>query len=80
MTSIGPCTRTAAACPCRARSATAPSSITRTPISPTPRSTTSGTPWHTLYYKDNYARLQRIKARWDPRDEFRHALSIRPPK
>jgi hypothetical protein len=37
---------------------------------------TSGVPWHTLYYKENYARLQRIKARWDPQDVFRHALSI----
>ncbi|MGW1375058.1 FAD-binding oxidoreductase [Streptomyces sp. NPDC002446] len=45
-----------------------------------PALNTSKTPWHTLYYKDNYPRLQRIKARWDPRDEFRHALSIRPPK
>nr|WP_223184623.1 FAD-binding protein [Streptomyces sp. CBMA152] len=40
---------------------------------------TSGVPWHTLYYKDNYPRLQQIKARWDPRDVFHHALSIRPP-
>jgi hypothetical protein len=42
-----------------------------------PALNTSGVPWHTLYYKENYARLQRIKARWDPRDVFRHALSIR---
>jgi aclacinomycin oxidase len=38
----------------------------------------SGVPWHTLYYQDNYPRLQRIKASWDPRDVFRHALSVRP--
>jgi FAD/FMN-containing dehydrogenase len=37
---------------------------------------TSGVPWSTLYYKGNYARLQQIKARWDPRNVFRHALSI----
>jgi len=42
-----------------------------------PALNTSGVPWSTLYYKDNYLRLQRIKAQWDPRDVFRHALSIR---
>jgi hypothetical protein len=42
-----------------------------------PALNTSGVPWHTLYYQASYPRLQRIKARWDPRDVFRHALSIR---
>jgi len=41
---------------------------------------TSGVGWHTLYYLGNYPRLQQIKARWDPRDEFRHALGVRPPQ
>ncbi|AHG88483.1 FAD linked oxidase domain-containing protein [Gemmatirosa kalamazoonensis] len=43
-----------------------------------PAYNTSGVPWHALYYQGNYPRLQRVKARWDPRDVFRHALSVRP--
>lgn len=38
---------------------------------------TSGVSPQTLYYGDNYPRLQRVKAAWDPRDIFRHALSVR---
>jgi hypothetical protein len=41
-----------------------------------PALNTSGVPWHTLYYGANYPRLQRIKAEWDPRNVFRHSLSI----
>ncbi|CAL1519404.1 FAD-dependent oxidoreductase [Chitinophaga sp. MM2321] len=36
----------------------------------------SGVPWHTLYYKDNYPRLQKVKSKWDPLNIFHHALSI----
>ena len=39
----------------------------------------SGVPWHALYYNENYPLLQEIKARWDPRDVFKHVLSIRLP-
>jgi aclacinomycin oxidase len=42
-----------------------------------PTLNTSGIPWHTLYYKSSYRRLQHVKARWDPRNVFRHALSVR---
>ena len=42
-----------------------------------PEWNTSGVPWHTLYFKNNYPRLQRVKATWDPRNVFHHALSIR---
>jgi hypothetical protein len=39
---------------------------------------TSGVPWLTLFYKDNYPQVQRNKSSWDPRNVFHHALSIRP--
>lgn len=41
---------------------------------------TSGAPWHALYYKENYPKLQQVKARWDPRDVFHHAMSVRLPR
>ncbi|KQW13378.1 FAD-binding protein [Streptomyces sp. Root369] len=41
-----------------------------------PRHNRSGLPWHALFYKDNYRRLQEIKRHWDPADYFRHSLSI----
>ena len=37
---------------------------------------TSGVPWHTLYYRDNYPRLQRVKSKYDPLNLFRHSLSV----
>ncbi|MFG1944055.1 FAD-binding oxidoreductase [Nonomuraea sp. NPDC048826] len=40
---------------------------------------TSGVPWHRLYFRDNYPRLQQVKAHFDPLDAFRHALSVRLP-
>ncbi|MDX6327630.1 MAG: hypothetical protein QOI83_13, partial [Streptomycetaceae bacterium] len=35
-------------------------------------------PWHSLYYGDNYARLEHAKSLWDPRQVFRHAQSVSP--
>ncbi|MFI7011789.1 FAD-binding protein [Streptomyces sp. NPDC050145] len=43
-----------------------------------PRWNTSGVPWHRFPYKDNYRRLQRAKAHWDPRGMFGQGLGIRP--
>ncbi|MFC5719639.1 FAD-binding oxidoreductase [Streptomyces gamaensis] len=39
----------------------------------------SGVPWHELYFRGNYRRLQGAKAQWDPNDVFHHAQSIRLP-
>jgi FAD/FMN-containing dehydrogenase len=36
--------------------------------------------WQKLYYKDNYARLQQVKKRWDSANVFRHAQSIEMPQ
>jgi hypothetical protein len=44
-----------------------------------PDANLSGIPWSRLYYKDNYRRLQEVKAVWDPRDFFRHPQSIELP-
>lgn len=38
---------------------------------------TSGVPWHELYYRDNYPRLQKVKAIWDPLNVFQHSLSVK---
>lgn len=43
-----------------------------------PRWNTSGVPWHELFYRENYPRLQRIKQRYDPTGVFHHGLSVRP--
>ncbi len=36
----------------------------------------SGVPWHDLYYGVNFPRLQQAKAKWDPKNVFRHAQSV----
>ncbi|MET9116709.1 FAD-binding protein [Streptomyces longwoodensis] len=43
-----------------------------------PRWNTSGVPWHDLYYKGGYRRLQKVKATWDPTGFFHHAQSVQP--
>lgn len=43
-----------------------------------PQYNRSGVLWQRLYYKENYDRLQAVKTRWDPRNFFRHRMSIEP--
>ncbi|MFD7614369.1 FAD-binding oxidoreductase [Streptomyces sp. NPDC059828] len=45
-----------------------------------PRRNRSGVSWQELYFGSNYARLSGVKGHWDPRDVFRHALSVEPAK
>ncbi|WP_307867852.1 FAD-binding oxidoreductase [Umezawaea beigongshangensis] len=44
-----------------------------------PAYNSSNVPWHDLYYKSNYPRLQQVKAKWDPKDVFQHSQSVRLP-
>jgi FAD/FMN-containing dehydrogenase len=39
----------------------------------------SSVAWSRLYYKDNYPRLQQVKAKWDPKNIFRHSQSVQLP-
>ncbi|SEO28484.1 FAD-binding oxidoreductase [Actinacidiphila rubida] len=40
---------------------------------------TSDVPWSALYYKDNYAKLQRVKKTYDPRNVFHHPQGVELP-
>lgn len=42
-----------------------------------PKWNKSGVPWYTFYYQDNYPRLQKVKAKWDPLNIFHHSLSVK---
>ncbi|MFI6422856.1 FAD-binding protein [Streptomyces sp. NPDC050842] len=41
-----------------------------------PAFNSSGVDWPRIYYGDNHPRLQQVKRAYDPRDVFRHSLSI----
>jgi FAD binding domain-containing protein/berberine-like enzyme len=44
-----------------------------------PAYNSSAVAWHDLYYKGNYPRLQKVKAKWDPKNVFRHRQSVELP-
>lgn len=44
-----------------------------------PQRNRSSVPWSVLYYKGNYARLQQVKKKYDPRNFFRHSQSVQLP-
>ncbi|MCI4040039.1 FAD-binding protein [Streptomyces sp. TRM75563] len=43
-----------------------------------PRQNRTGVPWYEVIWKGNHPRLQRVKNTYDPRNVFRHALSLDP--
>lgn len=43
-----------------------------------PAQNTSGVPWYSLIWKGNYPRLQQVKNTYDPKNVFRHGLSLTP--
>ncbi|MEU9882665.1 BBE domain-containing protein [Streptomyces phaeochromogenes] len=43
-----------------------------------PYQNSSGVPWYTILYKDDHPRLQRVRNTYDPRNVFRHGLSLNP--
>ncbi len=43
-----------------------------------PAQNTSGVPWYSIIWKDNYPRLQQVKNTYDPHNVFRHGLSLDP--
>ncbi len=44
-----------------------------------PAYNTSSSPWHALYYKGAYPRLQAVKKKYDPHNVFRHRQSVELP-
>jgi len=42
-----------------------------------PNMNQSGVSWYHFYYQENYQRLQKVKAKWDPLNIFHHSLSVK---